>query len=120
MHSLIKKSTLIHDFRMQVHGKSNAIKLNFDKPFFEIINRVFKKKPHDIKFHITKQNTLVFRIKFNEEVDVYLEHFCDKTPDTLFSITHESADLETNGNVHFEQLNDCLDIIDLSLQQYTE
>lgn len=115
MQSYIKKSTLIRDFRMQVSGKKMVEINNLDKPFFEIVNRVFKNKPHDINFHITKQNSLVLNIQFGFNVEVYIENFRKGLPDTLISISYGESNIDDPITMHSANLNECLDIIDESI-----
>jgi len=108
MQSYIKKSTLIREFGSLVKKKKRDIIEKLDAPFFQIINAIFKKKPQDIKFHITKENTLVFNIKMNDNTVIYLEHFYDKPPDTLITITGNTDDLMVTMH---EDLELCLEAI---------
>jgi len=114
MESYIKKSTLIREFRNQIEGKPNSLVLKFDKPFFEIINRIFKKKPNDVRFLIMGENSLVFSIQFNYSIDIYLEHFIDRQPNTntLVTITKDDDPLNSDSDMMLEDLNTCLSVIE--------
>lgn len=114
MQSYIKKSTIIRDFRMQVDGKPKSKVKMFDTPFFATINRVFRSKPHDVKFHITKNDTLVFNIDFTNNVNVYLEHFPQSYPTTLMTVSHGGL-YDENTQMENSDLNHCLDIIEESV-----
>jgi hypothetical protein len=114
MHSYIKKSTIIRDFRMQIDGKSKAKVKMLDTPFFDTINRVFRNKPHDVKFHITKENTLVFNIDFTNNVNVYLEHFPESYPSTLMTLCYGGL-YDENTQMENSDLTHCLDIIEESV-----
>jgi len=115
--SYIKKSTLIRDFRKQIVGKPKSVVQMLDEPFFDTINRVFRKKPHDVKFHISKENTMTFNIEFKENVSVYLEHFPDLTPSTLVTISQPvnsitESDDDGGESIRSTELDECLDLID--------
>lgn len=99
---------------MQVNGKKKVEIDDLDKPFFEIINRVFINKPHDIKFHITKQNSLVFNIQFGGDIEVYIENFRRGLPDTLISISYGETVIDNPITMHSANLDECLNIIDES------
>lgn len=108
MQSYIKKSTLIREFGSLVKKKKREVIEKLDASFFQIINAIFKKKPQDIKFHITKENTLVFNIRLDDDINIYLEHFYDKPPDTIMTITGDSDNLMIT--LH-EELEICLEEI---------
>ena len=88
--SRIKKSTIIKEFREQVRGRSSTVIESLDKPFFKILNLIFKKQPLDVKLEIGLNHNMTFRAEFENEVDIYLEHFYKKSQH-LLSITQ--ADL---------------------------
>lgn len=112
MESYIKKSTLIREFRREVEGKPNSLVLKFDKPFFEIINRIFKKKPNDVRFLIMGENSLVFSIQFDYSIDIYLEHFIDRQPSTLVTISKDDDALNPDSGMMEENLGTCLNVIE--------
>ncbi len=103
----MKKEVVMKDFRMQIRGKSKTLVKSFDKPFFDTINRIFRKKPEKVIFHITKENTLTFNITFNDSVKVYLEHFPNTHPSTLMTISSIDDEMMESND-----LDTCLDIID--------
>lgn len=110
--SKIKKATLIREFRKQINGMSSTVIQALDEPFFIIINSVFKRKPHNVKFHITKTNDLVFNIVFSvsDEIESYIEHFQDG--DVQMSLTYgdHPPDLIQGS------LDHCLDVLTLFLK----
>lgn len=114
MHSYIKKDTIIREFRSQVKGKSKKVVEMFDSAFFDTLNCIYKKKPHDVKFHITKDNTLVFNIDFKNNLNVYLEHFPKSHPTTLMTISH-GHECDENTLTENTSLQECLGIIEESI-----
>src|SRR5579859_1532771 len=97
MQSQKLKSAVIRDFRTQTITKSKHIIDLLDPPFFKLLNAIFKRKPADVNFHITKDNTLAFKVIFDEAQSIFIEHFLDRDPSTLITYTFPKADFE-NGN----------------------
>lgn len=100
--SKIKKATLIREFRKQILGKPPANIQSLDKPFFQIINEIFKHKPHNVKFHITKTNDLVFNIQFSvsKNIDVYIEHFENGHVQATYSYGDDQPDMKQGSLKH--------------------
>lgn len=110
--SKIKKATIIREFRKQINGKSHQVIMGLDKPFFQFINTFFKKKPHNVKFHITKTNDLVFNIMFSasEVIEAYIEHFHDGHVQMTLSHGDHLPDMIQGSLEH------CLDVLTLFLK----
>jgi hypothetical protein len=108
--SKIKREVTIREFRKQVSGKPQYVLQNLDTAFFKVENFVSRQKPHDVKFHITKGNDLVFNVVFNSENETgaYIEHFFDGDTQMTLSSGDEIPEM-TQGT-----LTQCLD----SLEQF--
>ncbi len=108
--SVINKSQTIRDFRVEVVKKPLSIIQKLDDPFFIILNRIFKRKPLDVKFHITDFNSLTFNIILSDNQIVFLEHFIDRIPNTILSC---KSDVPFSGNdMCYDDLNIVLDYFD--------
>lgn len=115
MRSTIKKSSLIKEFKHQIKNKKTEELRKLDKSFFEIVNRVYRNKPLDLKFHITKSNTIAFNIEYPDDKNVYLEHFIDKSPNTLVSFSMSNDNFDTKDDLFHGDLEIALDKIDQNL-----
>jgi len=115
MESTIKKSILIKEFKHQIKNKKTVDLRKLDKSFFAIVNRVYRNKPLDLKFHITKSNTIAFNIEYPDDKNVYLEHFIDKTPNTLLSFSMRNDNFDTQDDLFHGDLDIALDKIDQNL-----
>lgn len=119
MQSYIKKSALIREFRHMVHGMSPSLAKQYDKPFFNILNRIYKKKPNNVTIDITQKNSLAFKINFSSGVEVNIEYFINSNPSTLFTIKTE-GEFNFDGNDMIEsELDEALNTYDLILSGNT-
>lgn len=100
--SKIKKATIIREFRKQINGRSHGVIMDLDEPFFQTINEVFRYKPHNVKFHITKTNDLVFNIHFSvsKNIEVYIEHFEDGHVQATYSYGDDQPDMKQGSLKH--------------------
>lgn len=117
--SHIKKSVLIREFREQVKGLKPKVILRYEKPFFEILNRVFKKKPHNVNLHIYKnRSSIEFKIDFDDNYIATIEYFIDRkyTDSTLLTISLSENDLD---DIHNATLTQCLILMETMVQQKT-
>jgi len=117
--SHIKKSVLIREFREQVKGLKPNIVLRFEKPFLEILNRVFKKKPQNVNLHIYKNRlSIEFKIDFDENTVATIEHFIGRKPvdSTLLTISLSENDLD---DLNYGTLTQCLILMETMVQSKT-
>lgn len=114
MSSYKLKSALISEFRQQLNGKSEKIRSIMDQPFFDIINRVCKRKPKDVKLHIDAvKNSLSFNIEFSKTLKIYIEYFTDRNPNTLITVTGEECkDFDSHNDLFCDNLSGALDFVD--------
>ncbi len=111
MESYIKKSELIKNFKELTKTLNLSIDEieKLDKPFFEIINRVYKTKALDIKFYITKQLSIAFKIEYSENKIVYIEHFIGRKTKTLVSFSLATDNFDTKDDIMLcENLDDAI------------
>ncbi len=108
--SIINKSQTIKDFRLEIKKKPPTIAKRLDEPFFLILNRIYRRKPLDIKFHISDFNSLIFNITLSNDQVVFLEHFLDRIPNTILSC--KSVIPFSDNDMCYDDLNIVLDYFD--------
>jgi hypothetical protein len=111
--SVIKRSVVIQNYMAQMKEKPLKIRRLLDDPFDQILDRIHKRKPTDIKCHITDDNKLSFNVEFKPNQKMFIEYRLDQTPNTLVTIDNEGTNgFDAKNDIYLEQLENALDLID--------
>lgn len=106
----VKKEKVIKEFREELINKNVTNREIFDKPFFEILNHVYKYNPKETKCHLTRLGSMTFLV-IVDHTYMYLEWSPKKDVPTLLSITVMDGEFDDGGIYHLS-LSEVLEKMD--------